>query len=70
MKSLHKFGTVKAVLLASVASTFALAGPAMAQDDGSAGDTLASVTQDEAPPIVVTGSRIRRQDYNANGDRR
>src|SRR5690606_27141103 len=38
----------------------------MAQNEGSAEDTLASVTQDEAPPIIVTGSRIQRQDYNAN----
>ena len=66
MNSLHKFGIRKAVLLASAASSFALAGPVMAQDDTSAGDTLASATEDEAPAIIVTGSRIQRQDYNAN----
>src|SRR5690606_40222463 len=40
-----------------------LAAPASAQDDAS-GDVLAA--QEEGPAIVVTGSRIQRQDYNAN----
>ncbi|WP_377923196.1 TonB-dependent receptor domain-containing protein [Alteraurantiacibacter lauratis] len=46
----------KALLLAGGASTFAMAAPVMAQDEGaSSGDR-----------IVVTGSRIQRQDFEAN----
>jgi outer membrane receptor protein involved in Fe transport len=51
---------VKALLLAGGASTFAIAGPAMAQDDGE------GASDDDDARIVVTGSRIQRQDYEAN----
>ncbi|TIX50133.1 TonB-dependent receptor domain-containing protein [Alteraurantiacibacter aquimixticola] len=46
----------KALLLAGGASTFAIATPAMAQDEGA----------DEQDRIVITGSRIQRQDFEAN----
>jgi outer membrane receptor protein involved in Fe transport len=56
---LHYTGVYKALLLAGCAGTFALAGPAMAQDaDESAESTETS--------IIVTGSRIQRQDFEAN----
>ena len=63
MRSLQNLGIYKAVLLASAAGTFALAGPAVAQDDTSAD---AQAVEDEGPAIVVTGSRIQRQDYQSN----
>ena len=47
----------KALLLAGCASTVALAAPAMAQDEPQ--------SEDSGAPIVVTGSRIQRQDYNS-----
>ena len=50
-------GVYKALLLAGCASTFALAGPAMAQDETGA--------DEEDSRIVVTGSRIQRQDFNS-----
>ncbi len=50
-------GIYKALLLAGCAGTFALSAPAMAQD--------ADTQEDSDAPIVVTGSRIQRQDYNA-----
>jgi iron complex outermembrane recepter protein len=52
----------KALLLAGCAGTFALATPAMAQN-APAQDEAQS--EDNDAPIVVTGSRIQRQDYNA-----
>ena len=48
-------GVYKALLLAGCASSFALASPAVAQDD----------TNDEEGSIVITGSRIQRQDFNS-----
>jgi len=55
--------TLRVALMASCAasvSLFALAGPAMAQNQ-----TTAAEDSDE-PAIVVTGSRIVRRDYEAN----
>ncbi|MFC3096445.1 TonB-dependent receptor plug domain-containing protein, partial [Alteraurantiacibacter palmitatis] len=46
----------KALLLAGGASTFAMAAPAVAQDEGAS----------SSDRIVVTGSRIQRQDFEAN----
>jgi outer membrane receptor protein involved in Fe transport len=51
----------KALLLAGCASTFVLAIPAMAQDASASTEA----TEESDAPIVVTGSRIQRQDYNA-----
>jgi outer membrane receptor protein involved in Fe transport len=53
-------GIYKALLLAGCAGTFAIATPAMAQN---APDAAAS--SDEDNKIVVTGSRIQRQDFNS-----
>src|SRR6186713_2495954 len=50
-------GLYKALLLAGCASSFAVAAPAMAQDEAAA--------PDEENKIVVTGSRIQRQDFNS-----
>ena len=50
-------GLYKALLLAGCASSFAVAAPAMAQDEAAAAD--------EENRIVVTGSRIQRQDFNS-----
>ncbi len=50
-------GIYRALLLAGCAGTFALATPAMAQEEPQ--------SEDSDAPIVVTGSRIQRQDYNA-----
>ncbi len=49
-------GIYKALLLAGCASTFAMAAPAVAQDEDGA---------QEDSRIVVTGSRIQRQDFNS-----
>src|SRR5690606_6485079 len=49
-------GIYKALLLAGCASTFAMAAPAVAQEEDGA---------DEDARIVVTGSRIQRQDFNS-----
>ncbi len=51
-------GIYKALLLAGCAGTVALATPAVAQDE-------TAEAEDAGAPIVVTGSRIQRQDYNA-----
>ena len=51
-------GIYKALLLAGCAGTFAIATPAMAQDD-----TDAAASDEDR--IVVTGSRIQRQDFNS-----
>jgi outer membrane receptor protein involved in Fe transport len=56
VRSFNNKRVVKALLLAGGASTFAIAVPAMAQDDGA----------EEEDRIVVTGSRIQRQDFEAN----
>jgi outer membrane receptor protein involved in Fe transport len=56
-------GLYKALLLAGCAGTFALATPAVAQDDD--GDILAE-EEGDGPAIVVTGSRIARPDFNSN----
>jgi outer membrane receptor protein involved in Fe transport len=53
-------GVYKALLLAGCATTFAMATPAMAQDE-----TDAAAETDEDSRIVVTGSRIQRQDFNS-----
>ncbi len=58
MRTQSYTGVYKALLLAGCASSFALAAPAMAQDD-------AAAAADEDSKIVVTGSRIQRQDFNA-----
>ena len=50
----------KALLLAGCAGTFAMATPALAQDEPGAAEST-----DEDSRIVVTGSRIQRQDFNA-----
>ena len=57
MRSVNTNGVFKALLLAGCASSFAVAAPAFAQD--AAGDTA------EEGRIVVTGSRIVRQDYES-----
>jgi len=46
----------KALLLAGGAGTISIAAPAVAQDDGATDDR----------PIIVTGSRIQRPDFEAN----
>src|SRR5688500_1873200 len=59
-------GFYKALLLAGCAGTFAVAAPAAAQDSG---DILTpEETEAEAgdSTIVVTGSRIQRQDFQSN----
>ena len=56
MRNFDKSQVFKAVLLAGGASTIAFATPAFAQDDGA----------EEVDRIIVTGSRIARQDYEAN----
>lgn len=59
-------GVFKALLLAGCAGTIVMAAPAAAQD-GQAGDIL---TEEDAAQgegtIVVTGSRIQRQDFQSN----
>lgn len=60
MRNFNTTGGVKALLMAGCASTVILAAPAMAQD--SAADTSVS----DAAPIIVTGSRIVRRDFQAN----
>lgn len=55
MRNFSNKRVVKALLLAGGASAFVTAFPAMAQDDAS-----------EEDRIVVTGSRIRTQDYESN----
>ena len=63
-------GVYKALLLAGCASSFALAAPAMAQDDVDCDtdpDNVAcQVDLEDGPAIVVTGSRIARPDFNSN----
>ena len=49
---------MKSLLLAGGASMAFVASPAMAQDDGA--------SEDDSTPIIVTGSRIVRQDYESN----
>ena len=60
-------GVYKALLLAGCAGTFAIATPAMAQDGRlrRRSDDAACADEDEGR-IVVTGSRIQRQDFNSN----
>ena len=60
MRNFNTTGGVKALLMAGCASTVILAAPAMAQDGPA--DTSVS----EATPIIVTGSRIVRRDFEAN----
>lgn len=55
MRNFSKKRVFKALLLAGGASTFATSLPAVAQD-----------SQDGEDRIVVTGSRIQRQDFEAN----
>jgi iron complex outermembrane receptor protein len=50
-------GIYKALLMASCAGSFAIAAPAIAQEEAEA--------EESDSPIVVTGSRIQRQDFNA-----
>jgi len=61
-------GIYKALLLAGCASTFALATPAMAQDDVDcvADPDNAACEEEDGPAIVVTGSRIARPDFTSN----
>ncbi len=56
MRSLSNKQVFKALLLAGGASTFAMAAPAVAQEEGAS----------QEDRIVVTGSRIQRPDYSAN----
>jgi outer membrane receptor protein involved in Fe transport len=59
-------GVYKALLLAGCASTFALASPAMAQTvDCAVTPDDAACAGEEEGRIVVTGSRIQRQDFNS-----
>ena len=69
MRKLDNTGVFKALLLAGCAGTIALATPAMAQDvDCDAEpDSVACQVDDEEATIVVTGSRIaRNQAFNSN----
>lgn len=56
MRSLSNKRVFRALLLAGGASTIAMAAPVVAQDTGA----------EEEDRIVVTGSRIQRQDFEAN----
>src|SRR5688572_25950060 len=61
-------GVYKALLLAGCAGTFAMAAPAMAQSPTVNCDTdptNADCVGEEEGRIVVTGSRIQRQDFNS-----
>ena len=58
MRHSTQVGAVKSPLLAGGASMAFFANPAMAQDDGA--------SEDDSTPIIVTGSRIVRQDYESN----
>jgi outer membrane receptor protein involved in Fe transport len=64
-------GVYKALLLAGCAGTFAVATPAMAQNAPANADcevdplNPACSAPDDGSRIVVTGSRIQRQDFNA-----
>ncbi len=53
------------MLLAGCAGTIAMASPSLAQETPGDGETGADSAA-EAAPIVVTGSRIVRQDYQSN----
>jgi outer membrane receptor protein involved in Fe transport len=66
VKSFDTMGIYKALLLAGCASTFALGAPAMAQDSGDILTPEETAAQDGEATIVVTGSRIQRQDYQSN----
>ena len=64
-------GMYKALLLAGCAGTIVLANPALAQDtDEQTGEILADpqaqAAADGDATIVVTGSRIQRQDFQSN----
>ena len=59
-------GIYKALLLAGCAGTVALASPAVAQTvDCNVTPDDASCAGEEEGKIVVTGSRIQRQDFNS-----
>ena len=60
MKKFNNQQVLKALLLAGSASVFAIANPAMGQAVG------AGAQEEEPASIVVTGSRIVRQDYESN----
>ena len=67
VKHMNQRSAMRAVLLAGIAGSFAVAGPAYAQDSqNGAADILAEPTLDEDSRIVVTGSRIRNRDYESN----
>ena len=69
MRKLENTGVFKALLLAGCAGTITLATPATAQDNAQAGDILTTPEEDTAATgegtIVVTGSRIGRQDFSS-----
>ncbi len=80
MRNFDNQRVIKALLLAGGASTLALASPAMAQQGpsqgqaGAEGDDIEGLPEVSPVPssaaestrIVVTGSRIQRQDFEAN----
>ncbi|MFB0611493.1 TonB-dependent receptor domain-containing protein [Aurantiacibacter poecillastricola] len=67
MKRFNNSTVFKAVLLASGASTLAMAAPAMAQDANVGDDVQVGEEENAAERrIVVTGSRIGSQDFNSN----
>jgi outer membrane receptor protein involved in Fe transport len=59
-------GFYKALLLAGCASSFALTAPAMAQESGDILPPEEAAAEDGDSTIVVTGSRIQRQDFQSN----
>ena len=68
MKNLNKVEVYKALLLTGAAATFAVAAPAFAQAQATP-DPAAEASAEARggnSTIVVTGSRIARQDYDAN----
>lgn len=70
MRNLDNTGIFKALLLAGCAGSITLATPTMAQDvdcETNPGDPACSAASaSQGPNIVVTGSRIQRQDFEAN----
>lgn len=62
----HSLGMPAALLLGCGVSLLAIASPAAAQDSGAAAPEPAAARPAAQEEIVVTGSRIRRRDYESN----
>ena len=65
MRSLNRPGLYRALLLAGCAGTITIASPAIAQEQTPAEEAEAEAAA-EGDQIIVTGSRIARQDYESN----